>query len=614
MRKLIPRGRRPLEWSRQTPAPTAETTEINSRIQSIQRVDLVPRVTAFLNERLFTEGADVKKGDMRVINSREEDTMALSIRDVRGAGIALMLVPGLASEMSNAQAAQVDWPSYNRTLTSERFVPLNQIDTTNAQSLKVLCTYDTKQMTGFQTGLLQVDGALFASTEQDTFSIDPNTCQEKWRDHQEIPHSMLQVNRGVAVLDGHVFRGFNDGQVRAFDAKSGKILWTTPIADAAKGESIPASPIAWNGLVFIGNAGGDNKGVKGRIYALDAATGKIVWEFYLVPRGPEDTLRGPEAKGAPVDMRASWKNASGSPITGGGVWTSYTLDPTKGLLYVPGGNPAPDFVGEEREGANLLTSSIVVLDAKTGTYKRHFQIVKHDFHDWDASTAPALFTTKSGKHLMAVAPKDGHLYAFDIATDRLLYRRPVTTVANAKAPLTTSGTRFCPGSQGGAEWNGPAYDPTTDLILTGEVDWCTTIHTDPLTLVRSVPLAQPWSGSKDGFGVMDNTSDWAGWLIATDAATGTKKWQFKSPYPIMSGVTPTSGRIVLAGDMGGNFYVFDAAQGKVLWSQNLGGAIAGGVITYDTGAGQKIAVAAGMTSPIWPTAKVTGKIVLLGLH
>ena len=81
----------------------------------------------------------------------------------------------------------------------------------------------------------------------------------------------------------------------------------------------------------------------------------------------------------------------------------------------------------------------------------------------------------------------------------------------------------------------------------------------------------------------------------------------------MGGVTPTSGRLVLFGDMGGNLYAFDAANGRKLWSKDLGGAFGGGGITYDTGAGQKIAVAAGMTSPIWPTPKVNGKVVILGL-
>jgi glucose dehydrogenase len=283
------------------------------------------------------------------------------------------------------------------------------------------------------------------------------------------------------------------------------------------------------------------------------------------------------------------------------------------LLYVPGGNPAPDFVNGTREGDNLYTGSVVVLDAKTGAYQRHFQLVKRDFHDWDVSTAPSLFMTKGGVRMMAVAPKDGHLYGFDLGANRLLYRLPMTTVFNAEAAITPEGTRFCPGSQGGAEWNGPAYDPVNDTILTGEVDWCSTVRSDPREVVQSVALGQPWSGSKDGFGKQDDTADWAGWLTATNAATGVQRWRFKAPFPLMSGVTPTAGGLVLFGDMGGNLYAFDADSGKRIWSQNLGGAIAGAVITYDTGAGQKIAVAAGMTSPIWPTANVTGKVVILGL-
>ena len=102
-------------------------------------------------------------------------------------------------------------------------------------------------------------------------------------------------------------------------------------------------------------------------------------------------------------------------------------------------------------------------------------------------------------------------------------------------------------------------------------------------------------------------------MTATDASTGERKWQFHAPFPLLGGVTPTGGGLLLFGDMGGTFYAFDATSGKKLWSIDLGGAIGGGVITYDSGQGQKIAVAAGMTSPIWPTPKVNGKIVVLSL-
>ena len=530
----------------------------------------------------------------------------------RHALLTLAIIAACASPRANA-ADGVDWPCYNRTLTSERYVALSGIDTKNVKDLAVVCTYDTGEQSGFQSGLIQIDGALFATTEHDTFSIDPDTCKQNWRAHEDFKGGMLQVNRGVAVLDGRVFRGTADGRVLAYDAKDGKRLWATTIADAARGESVPAAPIAWNGLVFIGNAGGDYKGVKGRMYALDANDGRIVWEFYMVPKGDGDFARGSQAPNPPAAPPASWQTTDGSPITGGATWTSYSLDPAQGLLYIPGGNPAPDFAREHRKGDNLLTDSIVVLDAKTGAYRRHFQLVKRDFHDWDVSTAPALFTSKGGHALLAEAPKDGHLHVIDLASGKLLYNKAMTRTFNTDAPIATAGTRFCPGSQGGAEWNGPAYDPSDNLIFTGEVDWCVTVHAATADAIAAVPMGQPWSGSPDGFGQFDDPSKWAGWMTATDADSGKRKWQFKAPFPLMSGVTPTAGGVLFFGDMGGTFYAFDSGSGKKLWSTDLGGAIAGGVISYDTGAGQKVAVAAGMTSPIWPTPKVNGKIVVLGL-
>src|SRR5262249_38231795 len=169
-----------------------------------------------------------------------------------------------------------------------------QINRTNADKLKVLCTYDTRQYTGFNSGLLEMNGALIFVTAFDIFSIDPSTCHENWRTHQDyVPATPQEVNRGAAYLDGMLFRGTQDARVLAYDFKTGKRIWETTIGNPKKGESAPAAPIAWNGLVFIGNAGGDLKGVKGRMYALDAKTGKIVWEFYLVPKAEGDPTRGP---------------------------------------------------------------------------------------------------------------------------------------------------------------------------------------------------------------------------------------------------------------------------------------------------------------------------------
>jgi alcohol dehydrogenase (cytochrome c) len=520
------------------------------------------------------------------------------------------------AEAPSPNTAVGDWPSYNRTLTSERYSELSQINTKNVGKLKVLCTYDVDQFAAFESGLIMVENALIGTTQFDIFSLNPATCAVNWRTHEDYPPALLPANRGGAYLDGMLFRGTQDGRVLAYDFKTGKRIWETTIADPKHGESVPSAPIASDGLVYVGNAGGDFKGGKGHMFALDAKTGKIVWEFFLVPKVDSDTVRGPLGA-TPLDA-SNWKSEPGLPISGGGTWTSYTLDTKTGQLYVPGGNPAPDFVIGVREGDNSYSDSVVVLDAKTGNYKNHFQILKKDWHDWDVSNPPILIKTLGGKQLMAVAPKDGYLYGFDLANNSQLYRVPVTKIEENLVPLVPgTDIHFCPGAVGGAEWNSPSYDPRTNLIMVGEVEWCDTVTLQSVDKLKSVAIGQPWVGMAalnpfNMFGKEDRT--WAGWLHAADADTGVWKWRVKSNYPIVGATTPTAGGVVFFGDIGGNFYALDSASGQKLWAQNLGGAIAGGVITYTVNGSQKVAVASGFTMLAWPTKIVTAKIEILGLE
>src|SRR5262245_33800513 len=364
----------------------------------------------------------------------QETRVEVGVGDVRGEIMSLFAPQGAVATEANPNykgaaaptpaappsPAAADWPNYNKTLTSERFSDLSQINTKNVAKLKVLCTYDTWRLTAFETGPIMVEGALIGTTEFDIFSINPSTCAENWRTHEGYPAYILPTNRGAAYLDGMLFRGTQDGRVLAYDFKTGKRLWETTISDQKRGEAVPAAPIAWEGLVFVGNAGGDFKGGKGHMYALDAKSGKIVWQFFLVPKTEGDTVRGPEGA-SPLNI-STWENLPGVPISGGGSWTSTTLDPASGLWYVPVGNPAPDFDNSARQGDNLFTGSVVVLDAKTGAYKNHFQLVPRDWHDWDVSNPPTLIKTRGGKRLMALSPKDGHLYGFDLADNKPLYR------------------------------------------------------------------------------------------------------------------------------------------------------------------------------------------------
>lgn len=504
-----------------------------------------------------------------------------------------------------------DWPSYNRTLAGDRYSPLNEINTTNVARLRTVCNYTLPEVTSLQTAPLVVNGVMYFTTDTISYAINAATCAEKWRKvrHSETP-SMLGVNRGFAYADGRLFRGTSDVHVLALDATTGQTLWDRELDVKAPGVSIPMAPIAYNGRVYIGNAGGDIANVTGHIYALDAVDGRLTWKFDVVPAG------GP--------ARSTWKNPR-LPISGGGFWTSFTLDESKGILYAPAGNPAPDFDIAVRTGDNLYTNSVIAISPRSGRMLAFNQLVKRDAHDWDVDSPPVLVTTRSGKHIIASANKDGLLSILDrsrvghdpstLTSDlRLLSQTPTTTRLNTDVPLSrTRPTHFCPGIQGGNEWNGAAYSPQTNLLYTGAVDWCANVQLVGDTL--KIPQAgEVWFGSETPLSqMMDPPANARGWLTAFDAENGKVRWKFQAPKPILAAVTPTAGGLVFTADLGGTLYAFDAATGAILWRTDSGLSNGGGIVTYTAGGRQLLGVASGMKSPIWPGGSSQSRIVVYGL-
>ncbi|HEY6108254.1 MAG TPA: PQQ-binding-like beta-propeller repeat protein, partial [Gemmatimonadales bacterium] len=362
--------------------------------------------------------------------------------------LALVIVPRLAlPQVPPASPRRSgDWPSYNRTLAGDRFSPLTEINRANVVRLRRICTYTLPEVTSLQTGPLVVNGTMYFTTDTISYAINAATCAERWKQvrHSETP-SALAVHRGFAYLNGRLFRGTSDAHVIALDPADGRLLWDHLIDERAPGVSIPMAPIAANGLVYVGHAGGDQVGVTGHVYALDAKDGHVVWKFDVVPT---------EA------ARATWTNPR-LPLSGGGFWTSFTLDSTYGVLYVPAGNPAPDFDVELRTGDNLYTNSVIALDAATGHMLGYNQIVKRDSHDWDVDSPPTLVTTRSGRAIVASANKNGLLSILDrsrlmtrevttagdlSAALPLLSETPTTTRENVNAALSRDSlVRFCPG-------------------------------------------------------------------------------------------------------------------------------------------------------------------------
>ncbi|HEY5567077.1 MAG TPA: PQQ-binding-like beta-propeller repeat protein [Gammaproteobacteria bacterium] len=527
--------------------------------------------------------------------------------------------PSGASTAANAPPANAepqavaagDWPAYNRTLAGDRFSPLDEINRGNVGELKAVCTYTLPEVTALQTGPIVIAGSMYFTTDTRSYAIDAATCAEKWQvERPGERRSPLGVHRGFAYLDGRLFRGTSDAHVLALDATDGHTIWDRKIDDDAPGVSMPMAPIAANGLVFIGHAGGDQTAVTGHVYAFDAEDGRVVWRFDVVPDDPA--------------VRATWPNADRYPITGGAFWTSFTLDVERGVLYVPAGNPAPDFDVEARGGDNLYTNSIIALDAATGRMQGYHQIVKRDNHDWDVSSPPALATTRAGRAVVASANKDGLLSVLDraaLASDTppadlsarlpILYQVPTTTRENVDVPLSrTEPVRFCPGIQGGSEWNGAAFHPRLNTLFTGTVDWCATVQ-----LQQEISVPEPgviWFGSKPG-DIQGPPTEAKGWLTAFDADTGAVRWKFEASAPVVAAVTPTAGGLVFSADLKGGLRAFDAETGAVLWQLDTGQSIGGGIVSYGVGGRQRIALASGMKSPIWPGAAEQSRIQVFGL-
>jgi alcohol dehydrogenase (cytochrome c) len=470
----------------------------------------------------------------------------------------------------------LQWPNYNQKLNGQRFSPLDQINVGNVKQLGEVCRIRIDGPTSFSAGLIVVAGVIYTSTTAQTVALDATTCAVRWK-YTYTPDETEQApsNRGVAVLNGRVFRGTADGRLIALDAATGRLLWKNVVGDPGLGESLTAAPLAWQGIVYEGVAGGEY-GIKGRVMAYEAETGREIWRFDTVPTGTE---RGAE----------TWEKRAAARTGGGAVWGAFSLDITSGELFVPVGNPWPTITGDYRPGDNLFTSSLVVLDARTGALKWWHQLEPHDGRDLDLASPPVLYRDSNVRDLAAFAGKDGYIQAIDRDTRKVIFRVPVTTIENQTTPVTAAGIHICPGFGGGVVWNGAALDPLNHTLITGSVDWCMTLASAPLKYS---------AGEHEIGATLRPDAKSSGWVVAVDSETGAVKWRYHAEKPVIAGITPTAGGVTFTGDTAGNFLVLDSKTGTVLQQIATGGALAGGMVTYEINDKQYVAFASGNVSRV----------------
>jgi alcohol dehydrogenase (cytochrome c) len=501
-------------------------------------------------------------------------------------------------ELNAAQTNTTDWLVSNHDYSGQRFVDLKQINQQNVSTLRPACLYQIGDTKAFHTNPVVYRGVMYITTTWSTIALDAANCKVRWR-HDWKPKSIeiWPPNRGVAIKDGRVVRATTDGYLFALDMETGKLLWEKKVVDTAKNEgSFNIAPVIFENLVILG-LGISEQGVRGWIGAFKLDSGEPVWRFNTVP---DDNEPGGD----------TWGKKEAKLHGGGAVWAPLSLDPDKGLVYVPVANPAPDFFDDIRPGANLYTCSMIVLDARTGKLQWHYQLVPHDTHDWDTTQAGPLFTATVGgktRRLVATAGKDGLLHVLDRETREHLYETPVTTRLNTDLPLTKEGVRACPGVLGGVLWNGPAFNPRTNMLYVPAVDWCGTFKEGE---DAEFVVGQTYMG---GSYVEDPIEKARGWLTAIDASTGKVSWRYESPKPLLAAVTTTSGDLVFAGELTGDLIALSARTGKVLYRFNVGGPMNGGLVTYAINGKQYVAAVTGSASGFWRAAPGSSTIIIFSL-
>src|ERR1700752_1036783 len=397
--------------------------------------------------------------------------------------------PVTAERLKNPEDG--NWLLFRRTYDGWGYSPLKEITPDNANRLQLVWSTATGQVEGHQAPPIVNNGVMFVATPgNQVLAIDGKSGNLLWRYKRPIPEDEMflhPTSRGVGLLGDKVYFAAADAVLVALDAKTGKEAWTAKVEDYMPGYYMTLAPLVVDGKVMVGVSGGE-LGIRGFVAAFDAETGKPLWKTFTVP-GPGDPGSETWPKGD------QWKTGGGS------VWITGAYDPATNLAFWGTGNGGP-WMGDQRPGDNLYTSSTIALDATTGKIKGYHQYHPNDSWDWDEVNPPVLVdyqhNGKTVKGLVYVA-RDGYLWMLERTADKInfvdgkpfvkqnvfLRLDPETgrpDVDPARQPGTGKKAEFCPSLWGGKDWAPPAYSPATRLLyIPANENLCQALSGDPVT-------------------------------------------------------------------------------------------------------------------------------------
>ena len=356
--------------------------------------------------------------------------------------------------------SQVAWPGYDGHRSGNRYSPIARITAANVHA-SCPSGYSRCRASQLQVTPVVVDGVMYVTAANDLYALDAGSGRQLWNYRRPRTRGLAGVaargvNRGVAVGGDRLFMTTDHAHLIAINRMTGAPLWDTEMADWHQNYNGTGAPLVVDGLVISGIAGGD-EGARGFVAAFNQATGKEVWRFWAVP-----------ARGEPGSE--TWKgNAIDHP--GATTWRTGSYDPASGTLYWAIGNPGPDMIGDDRQGDNLYSDSVVALDVKTGRLKWHFQFTPHDVHDYDAQEPLVLVDVAwkgQPRKLLVQANRNGYFYVLDRTTGEYLLgtqyvkrrdvgvrtcRRMVGRLSCRTWKRPARGRRVCPSLEGASNWS-----------------------------------------------------------------------------------------------------------------------------------------------------------------
>ena len=526
-----------------------------------------------------------------------------------------------ATDTASGPAEDGQWTMPAKSYAATRYSGLTQINAQNARALRPVWTFSTGVLAGHEGQPLVVGETMYVVTPWPNvlyaFDLRKEGHPLRWKYRPDVSSNALgvaccdAVNRGAFYADGRIVYNLLDGHTVAVDARSGRELWKTAIADMGDGETVTMAPFVVADRVIVGASGGEF-GIYGWLKALDLKTGKIVWTGHNM--GPDrdmlaapGTFRPPYDAGVDVGAKSwagdSWKSG-GAPVWG---WISY--DPELDLIYYGTGNAAP-YDPEARVGDNKWSASVLARRPATGELVWAYQFTPHDNWDYDATGAMLLVDlTIAGKPVKALVhfDKNGFAYTLDRATGRVLVAAQFAAVNWAKSVDLASGrpvidparqtgvskgkvSGVCPSLEGAVSpASPPAYSPRTHLFYTSTNNLCMDYAAAHVSHLR----ATPYIGVD--FAYHPGPGGNLGAFIAWDATSGRKAWEDKESYPSWSGALVTAGDVAFYGTLDGWFKAVDARSGQLLSKFKVGSGVVGNPIAYRGPDGKEyIAVYAGI--------------------